>query len=116
MRSSAAGNLLGIGEVFDAYAYCKDLSNLLQYKEPKKQHKSHPRRRKRHKSQCHLLLTLIIMAVLTMQGLATSQCYEASSAKLPKTAFRPAVDSAHTSDRIDAVAGNENFVIYGGGT
>ena len=78
--------------------------------------KSHFRLIKRYKSQRSFPLTLIIMAVLVMQGIATSQCYEASSSKLPKTAFRPAVDSAHTSDRIDAVAGNESFVIYGGGT
>ena len=42
MRSSAVGNLLGIGEVFDAYAYCKKLSNSLQFKEPKKVRKFRP--------------------------------------------------------------------------
>ena len=36
LRSSGAGHLLGIGEVRDAYAFCKGLSNSLQFKEAKK--------------------------------------------------------------------------------
>ena len=36
MRSSIVENLLGISEVRDAYAYSKDFSNSLMYKEPKK--------------------------------------------------------------------------------
>ena len=39
MRSSGVGNLLGISEVRDAYAFCKDFSNSLQFKEPKKARK-----------------------------------------------------------------------------
>ena len=35
-RSSGAGNLLGVSEVRDAYSFCKDFSNKLRYREPKK--------------------------------------------------------------------------------
>jgi len=36
MRSSNVGNLLGISEVFDAYSYCKNFCNSLQFREAKK--------------------------------------------------------------------------------
>ena len=36
MRSSGVGHLLGISEVRDAYSFCKDFSNSLQFKEVKK--------------------------------------------------------------------------------
>jgi len=42
-RSSAAGHIYGIAEVLEAYAYCKELSNCLQYKESKKQRGYFPR-------------------------------------------------------------------------
>ena len=36
MRSSNVGNLLGISEVFDAYSFCKNFCNSLQFREAKK--------------------------------------------------------------------------------